>query len=88
MRKSFSSWYTILFWEKAKENLRKNRNIKLITTEKILINFLSEPNNYTRKLFIGNVLAVEVKKTQILTNNSVYLGLAILDLSKTVMFEF
>ena len=49
---------------------------------------MSEPNNYTRKLFIGNVLAVEVKKTQILTNNSVYLGLAILDLSKTVMFEF
>ena len=77
----------MLFWEKAKENLRKKRNIKLITTEKIQINFVSEPNNYTRKLFIGNVLAVEVKKTQILTNNSVYLGLVILDLSKTVMFE-
>ena len=53
----------MLFWEKAKENLRKNRNIKLITTEKIQINFVSEPNNYTRKLFIGNVLAVEMKKT-------------------------
>ena len=72
------------FWEKAKENLRKSRNTKLIATEKKIINFLSEPNYYTRKSFISS----RNEKTQILTNNSVYLGLSMFHLSKIVMFEF
>ena len=35
-----------------------------------------------------NLLAVEMRKTQVLMNKPVYLGLLILDLSKTVMYEF
>ena len=35
-----------------------------------------------------NLLAIEMRKTQILMYKPVYLGLSILDLSKTVMHEF
>ena len=38
--------------------------------------------------FIENLLAIEIRKTQILMNKHVYLGLSMLDLSKTVMYEF
>ena len=49
---------------------------------------MSEPNYHTTKFFTENVLAIEMRKTQILMNKLVYLGLSILDLSKTVMYEF
>ena len=49
---------------------------------------MSEPNYHTTKFFIGNVLAIEMKNTQILTNKPVYLGLSILEMSKTVIDEF
>ena len=48
----------------------------------------SEPNYHTKKFFTQNLLAIEMKKTQILMNKSAYLGLSILDLIKTVMYEF
>ena len=48
----------------------------------------SEPNYHTKKFFTQNLLAIEMKKTQILMNKSVYLGLSILDLIETVMYEF
>ena len=40
------------------------------------------------KFFTENLLATEMRKTQILMNEPIYLGLAILHLSKTVMYEF
>ena len=49
---------------------------------------VSEPNYHTTKFFTENLLAIEMRKTQILMNQSVYLGLSVLDLSKTVMYEF
>ena len=49
---------------------------------------MSKQNYHTTKFFTENVLAIEMRKTQILTNKSVYLSLLILDLSKTVMHEF
>ena len=49
---------------------------------------VSEPNYHTTKFFTENYLAIEIRKTQIITNKPVYLGLSILDLRKTVMYEF
>ena len=49
---------------------------------------MSESNYYTTKFFTKNLLAIEMKKTQITMNKRVYLGLSILDLSKTLMYEF
>ena len=48
----------------------------------------SEPNYHITRLFTEDLLAIEIRKTQILMNKPVYLGLSILDMSKTVMYEF
>ena len=68
------------------ENVRKYRNIKLVTTESRKNYLVSEPNYHTTKFFTENLLAIEMKKTQILKNKPVYLRLSILNLSKTVMY--
>ena len=72
---------------KTMEKVRKQRDIKLVT-EKRRNYLLSERNYDITKFFTKNLLALEVKKTRILKNKSVYLGLSILDLSKIVMHEF
>ena len=71
---------------KTMEDVRKCRDIKLATTERRRNYLASESNYHTAKFFSENLLAIEMRKTQILMNTSVYLGLAILDLSKTVMY--
>ena len=75
-------------FEKTLGNVTKYRNIKLVTTERRRNYLVSEPNYHTTEFFSENLLATEMRKTQILMNKSVYLGLLILDLSKTVMYEF
>ena len=59
------------------ENIERRRNY-----------LVSEPNYRTTKFFTQNLLGIQMRKTQILMNKPVYLGLSILDLSKTVMYEF
>ena len=44
---------------------------------------VSEPNYHTAKFFTENVSDLEMRKTQIVVNKLVYLGLSTLDLSKT-----
>ena len=73
---------------KTVENVRKHRNIKLVKTERRRNYLISEPNYHTAKFFTENLLAIEMTKTQLLMNKPVYLGLSILDLIKTVMYEF
>ena len=74
--------------EKATENTRKHRNIKLIATKRRRNYLVSETNNHTTKFFTEDLLATEMRKVQILMNKHVYLSLSILDLGKTVMYEF
>ena len=47
-----------------------------------------EPNYHTKKVFSENLLAIEMRKTQILMNKLVYLGFSTLELSKIVMYKF
>ena len=61
------------------ENVRKHGNIKLFTTERRRDYLVSEPNYHTTKFFTKKLLAIEMKKTQILMNKPVYLGLSILE---------
>ena len=69
---------------KTMENVRKHKDIKLVTTERRRNYLVSEPNYHTATFFTENLLAIEMKKTQILMNKFVDLGLSLLDLSKTV----
>ena len=73
---------------KTMENVRKYRDIERVTTERRRNYLVSEPNYHYQITITENVLAVEVKKAQILMNKPNYLGLSILDLSKTVIYEF
>ena len=74
---------------KIMENVRKQRDVKLVTTERKRNYLVSEPNYQTYQKFSTETLLVtEMGKTQILMNKPVYLGLSILDLSKTVMYRF
>ena len=75
-------------FRKTMENVRKHRDIKLVTTEKRRNYLVSEPKYYTTKFFTENLLAIEMKKTKILMNKLVYLGRSILELSKILMYEF
>ena len=70
------------------ENVRKHRDIKLVTTEEKRIKLFSEPNYSTTKHFSQNLLAIEMKKTKLKMNNAVYLGMSTLDISKTLMYQF
>ena len=47
---------------KTMENIRKHRDIKLVTTDKRRNQLASEPNYDTRKHFSENLLAIEMKK--------------------------
>ena len=51
------------------------------------IKLVSEPNYHTAKQFSKNLLAVEMNETKVKMNKSVYLGMSILDISKTFMYE-
>ena len=73
---------------KTVENLRKNRYIKLVTTEKRRNRLVTEPNYHTTKWFSENLLAIEMKKTKVKMNKPIYLGLSILEISKILMYEF
>ena len=71
---------------KTMENIRKHRDIKLVATDKRRNQLVSEPNYHTTKWFSENLLAIEMKKIRM--NKPVYLGLSILEISKTLMYEF
>ena len=75
-------------FRKTTEIVRKHRDIKLVTTEEKRIKLDSEPNCHTTKQFSENLLAIEMKKTKVKMNKPVYLGMSILDISKTLMYEF
>ena len=73
---------------KTMENVRKHRDIKLVTTDKRRDRLVSESNYHTTKWFSENLLAIEMKKTKVKMNKPIYLGLSILEISKTLMHEF
>ena len=70
------------------ENIRKNRNIKLVTTEEKYLRTVMKPNFQSGVLFGENLMGCEMGKIKVVMNKPVYLSQAILDLSKIVMYEF
>ena len=70
------------------KNVRKHRDIKLVTADKRWNQLVSEPNYNTTKWFSEALLAIEMKKIKVKSNKPIYLGLLILEISKTLMYEF
>ena len=65
-------------FRKTMENVRKQRDIKLVTTDKRRNQLVTEPNYHAIKCFSENLLEIEMKKTKVKMNMSIYLGLSIL----------
>ena len=74
---------------KTMENIRNRVNVKLVNTEERLKKLAAKPNlKSPPKIFSENLVSVHLKKTSLTMNKPVYLGMCILDLSKTIMSDF
>ena len=73
---------------KTMENVRKHRDIKLVTTDKKRSKLVSEPNYHTMNCISENLSIIGMKRTKVKMNKLIYLGLLILKISKTLMYEF
>ena len=73
---------------KTVENVRNHRDIKLVTSDKKRKRLVSEPNYHSHKKFSEHLMAIEMKKTRVKIVKPLYLGMSILDISKTPMYEF
>ena len=73
---------------KTIENIRKRQNIILVDDRKKAVKLTSRPNFDRSTIFDKNLIAIHMKETEVYFNKPVYVGQAILDLSKTLMFNF
>ena len=74
---------------KTMENIRNRVDVKLVNTEEKLRKLVAKPNlKCPPKIFNENLVSVHMKKTSLTMNKPVYLGMCILDLSKTIMYDF
>ena len=73
---------------KTIENIRKRQNVFLVDNRKQAIKLSNRPNFDRCTIFDKNLIAIHMKNTEVYFNKPVYVGQAILDLSKTLMFDF
>ena len=73
---------------KTMENIRNHRDIKLVPTNKRRSILASEPNYHSSKRISKDLMIMEMRKVEVKMNEPIYLGQAILDISKTLMYEF
>ena len=72
---------------KTMEDFKKQRYFKPVTTTKRRSYLVLEPNYHSTKWFSEDLLATEMNKINIKLNKPVYLGLLMLEISKTLMYE-
>ena len=72
---------------KTMENIRKHRDIKLVTTDKKRNKLVAEPNYHRMNYISEDLSIIEMNKRKVKMNKPIYLGLSILDISKILMYE-
>ena len=73
---------------KTMENIRKRVDVRLVTDEKKLLKYSSKPTYVSSKIFNKNLVAMHKIKETLTLNRPAYIGMCILDLSKTLMYDF
>ena len=73
---------------KTMENVRNHRDIKLVIPDKRRSILVSEPNYHSSKCISKDLMIIEMRKVEVKMNKPIYLGQAILDISKTRMYEY
>ena len=86
--KDFSKLMNNSVFGKTMENIRKRVDVRLITDEKKLFKMASKPTYVSSKIFNENLVAVHKIKETLILNRPAYVGMCILDLSKTLMYDF
>ena len=73
---------------KTLENIRNRVDIRLISSDKVAQKLAAKPNYDRFTIFDEKLFAVHMKKTKLDFNKPVYLGMIILDLSKSLAYDF
>ena len=73
---------------KTMGNIRKHRDIRLVTRDKKRNKLVSQTNYHTINYISEDLSIIEMNKTKVNMNKPTYLGVSILDISKISMYEF
>ena len=73
---------------KTMENVRNHQDVKLVHNAKQFKKLAAKPNFKSFKIYTEDLTAVHMAKQDILLNKPTYVGVTILDISKTFMYEF
>ena len=73
---------------KTLKNIRNRDDIRLISSDKVAQKLAAKQNYDRCTIFDENLIAVHMKKTKLYFNKPLYLGMSILDLSKSLMYDF
>ena len=88
LKKDFFKLMNNSVFGKTMENIRKHRDIKLVTADKKISKLVSEPNYHTINYISEDLAIIEMNKTKLKMNKPIYLRLSILEISKLLMYEF
>ena len=73
---------------KTMENLRQRIDVKLVNSQSKARKLTSKPTFHAFKIFNEDLVAVHMLKQRLYLNRPIYVGFSILDLSKTLMYDF
>ena len=73
---------------KTMENIRKRVDVRLVTNKDKLLKLTSKPTYVSSKIFNENLVAVHKIKETLTMNRPAFIGACILDLSKTLIYDF
>jgi len=76
---------------KTMENVRNHVNVRLLTHWEGRYGaeaMMAQPNFHSRSVFSENLVAIEMRKLEVKFNKPIYVGMCILDISKTCLYEF
>ena len=88
LEKDFYKFMNNVVFGKTMDNIRKHRNIKLVINREAYLKAVMKPNFKYGVQFSSNLMRCKMQKIKVVMNKPVYLGQAILDLSKIVMYQF
>ena len=91
-KKSFEKYFFKLMndsvFGRTMENLRKRVDVRLVTDQKKLFKLVSKPTYVNSKIFNEDLVAVHKIRETLILDRPAYVGICILDLSKTLMYDF
>ena len=88
LKKTFFKLMNNAVFGKTMENIRKRSNVYLETDPDHFLRQIAKPTYKGCKIFHENLVAVSMMKSRLVLNKPAYVGMCILDLSKTLMYDF